>query len=88
MTAKKRTPTLLVGGQIMVGAIITNKSAVTLDQVTPLAPLTGEYSSIVVPTDSPMKSMKDLLGQVQDQIRFGILGRRFRPAAATRSWPG
>ena len=61
VTAKKRTPTLLVGGQIMVGAIITNKSAVTLDQVTPLARLTGEYSSIVVPIDSPMKSLKDLL---------------------------
>ena len=61
VTAKKRTPTLLVGGQIMVGAIITNKSAVTLDQVTPLARLTGEYSSIVVPADSPLKSLKDLL---------------------------
>jgi len=61
VTAKKRTPTLLVGGQIMVGAIITNKSAVTLDQVTPLARLTGEYSAIAVPVDSPLKSMKDLL---------------------------
>src|SRR3954462_14722209 len=37
VTAKKRNPTLLIGGQIMQGAILTNKSPVTLDQVTPLA---------------------------------------------------
>jgi putative tricarboxylic transport membrane protein len=64
-TAKKRTPTLLVGGQIMVGAIITNKSAVTLDQVTPLARLTGEYSALVVPANSPIQSLKDLLDKLK-----------------------
>lgn len=61
VTRKKRTPTLLVGGQIMVGAIVTNKSAVTLDQVTPLARLTGEYTAIVVPTGSPITSLNDLI---------------------------
>src|SRR3954466_7372604 len=86
VTAKKRTPTLLVGGQIMVGAIITNKSAVTLDQVTPLARLTGEYSAIAVPVDSPLKSMKDLLDKVQGRSGFGIVGRRF--GRRQRSDPG
>ncbi|WP_207461523.1 tripartite tricarboxylate transporter substrate-binding protein [Azospirillum sp. SYSU D00513] len=61
VTAKKRSPSLLVGGQIMQGAILTNKSPVTLDQVTPLARLTGEYTALVVPADSPLKSLKDLL---------------------------
>ncbi|MGF7175970.1 Bug family tripartite tricarboxylate transporter substrate binding protein [Azospirillum doebereinerae] len=61
VTAKKRTPVVLVGGQIMLGAIVTNKSAVTLDQVAPLARLTGEYTAIVVPTDSPIRSFGDLL---------------------------
>lgn len=61
VTAKKRTPAILVGGQIMLGAIVTNKSAVTLDQVAPLARLTGEYTAIVVPADSPIRSFPELL---------------------------
>jgi len=61
VTAKKRTPTLLVGGQIMQGAILTNKSPVTLEQVTPLARLTGEYTGLVVPADSQIKTLDDLL---------------------------
>ena len=62
VTAKKRNPTL-IGGQIMQGAILTNKSPVTLDQVTPLARLTGEYTALVVPTDSPIQSLQDLIGK-------------------------
>src|ERR1044072_694359 len=34
---------LMVGGYVMVGAILTNKSPVTLKDVTPIARLTGEY---------------------------------------------
>ena len=45
----------------MVGAIVTNKSPVTLDQVTPLARLTGEYTAIVVPTESPLTSLDQLV---------------------------
>jgi putative tricarboxylic transport membrane protein len=63
VTAKKRNPSLLIGGQIMQGAILTNKSPVTLDQVTPLARLTGEYTALVVPTDSPVQSLQDLIGK-------------------------
>jgi len=63
VTAKKRSPSLLVGGQIMVGAIVTNKSPVSLDQVTPLARLTGEYTAIVVPPDSPINSLQDLIAK-------------------------
>jgi putative tricarboxylic transport membrane protein len=51
---------LMVNGFVMVGAIITNKSPVTLDQVTPIARLTGEYEAIVVPANSPIKDAKDL----------------------------
>ena len=43
---------LMVGGYVMVGAILTNKSPVTLDAVTPIARLTGEYEVIVVPAAS------------------------------------
>lgn len=51
---------LLVGGYVMVGAILTNKSPVTLDQVTPLARLTGEDEAIVVPASSPYQTIDDL----------------------------
>ena len=47
----------------MLGAILTNKSPVTLDQVTPLARLTGEYTALVVPADSPIQSLEDLIGK-------------------------
>ena len=47
---------MMVGGMVMLGAILTNNSAVSLDDVTPLARLTGEYEVLVVPADSPIKS--------------------------------
>ena len=53
---------LMVMGLVMVGAILTNASRVTLDQTKPIAPeLTGEYEVLTVPADSPMRSVKDLV---------------------------
>lgn len=52
---------LMVTGLIMLGAILTNGSAVTLDQVTPIARLIGEYDVFVVPTDSPYKTLADFI---------------------------
>jgi putative tricarboxylic transport membrane protein len=46
-------------GAIMVGGIITNKSPVTLEQITPLARLTIEYNAIAVAPGSPFKTVKD-----------------------------
>jgi len=43
-----------------VGGLITNKSPVTIDQVTPVARLTSEYEVIVVPASGP-KTLKELL---------------------------
>lgn len=51
---------LMAMGLIMVGAIETNKSKATLENVTPIARLTGEYEVIVVPAASPHKTMADL----------------------------
>jgi putative tricarboxylic transport membrane protein len=56
---------LLVNGLVMVGAILTNKSAVTLEQVTPIARLTGEYEVIVVPADSDIQTLADLVAKVK-----------------------
>src|SRR5512138_2293582 len=44
---------LMMGGMVMVGGIIQNKSAVNLSQVTPVARLTSEYEIIVVPASGP-----------------------------------
>lgn len=52
---------LIVGGYVMVGAILTNKSPVSLKDVTPIARLTGEYEAVVVPTSSPFQTMGDLV---------------------------
>jgi len=56
---------LMVNGLVMVGAILTNKSAVTLQQTTPIARLTGEYEVIVVPAASPIKTMKELAERIK-----------------------
>ncbi|WP_298720262.1 tripartite tricarboxylate transporter substrate-binding protein [uncultured Ferrovibrio sp.] len=52
---------LMVGGMVMVGALIANRSPIKLTQVTPIARLTGEYQVVVVPANSPHKSMQDLI---------------------------
>jgi putative tricarboxylic transport membrane protein len=57
---------LMVNGLVMVGAIITNKAPVTLDKVTPIARLTGEYLAIVVPANSPLKDAKALAAAVKE----------------------
>ena len=57
---------LLVGGYVMVGAILTNKSPVTLDQVTPIARLTGEDEAIVVPASSPYQTIDDLVKALKE----------------------
>lgn len=56
---------LIVGGYVMVGAILTNASPVTLDNVTPIARLTGEAVAIVVPAASDIQTMDDLVARLK-----------------------
>ncbi len=56
---------LIVGGYVMVGAILTNNAPVTLKDVTPIARLTGEYEAVVVPASSPLQTMGDLIEQLK-----------------------
>ncbi|MGV6875175.1 Bug family tripartite tricarboxylate transporter substrate binding protein [Pseudochelatococcus sp. B33] len=56
---------LLVGGYVMVGALLTNKSPVTLADVTPIARLTGEALAIVVPVNSTIKTVDDLVEKLK-----------------------
>lgn len=51
---------LMVGGSVMVGAGITNKSPVTMRDVTPIARLTEEAGVIAVPTSGKYKTWPEL----------------------------
>jgi putative tricarboxylic transport membrane protein len=66
--AKGDASQLMVNGFVMVGAILLNKSPVTLAQVTPIARLTEETEVIVVPADSPIKNAKDLAAAVKADV--------------------
>jgi putative tricarboxylic transport membrane protein len=57
---------LIVGGYVMVGAIIANQSPVSLADVTPIARLTGEYEAIVVPASSDIQTMQDLVARLKE----------------------
>jgi putative tricarboxylic transport membrane protein len=57
--------TLMMMGLVMVGAIALNQSEVTLDETTPIARLTTEYEVIVVPADSELQTLADLIAAFQ-----------------------
>ena len=57
---------VMIGGMVMVGGIILNKSPVHLSQVTPIARLTSEWEVIVVPANSPHKTMGDLVKALKE----------------------
>jgi putative tricarboxylic transport membrane protein len=66
---------LMMSGLIMLGAVVTHHSPVTLRQVTPIARLIGEFEVIVVPAASPYRTLADLIAA-------------FRAAPESISWGG
>ena len=56
---------IMMTGAVMVGGIITGKPQVSMDRATPIARLTSEYNVFVVPANSPLKTMKDVVMQMQ-----------------------
>jgi putative tricarboxylic transport membrane protein len=72
---KGRPNTLMVGGMVMVGAIIANKAPVTLADVTPIARLTGEFEAIVVPAASPFQNIGDFVAALKaDPAKVPVAG--------------
>jgi putative tricarboxylic transport membrane protein len=62
VNASKGDPNaVMMGGLVMVGGIILGNSPVKLTQVTPIARLTSEWEVIVVPAQSPHRTMADLV---------------------------
>ena len=60
--------TLMVTGATLVGAIATNESTVTLDDVVPIARLTEEHHIVVVPANSPFQNMADLVNAMKANV--------------------
>ena len=56
---------LMMMGLVMVGAIATNASPVTLVDTTPISRLTAEFEVIVVPADSEYQTLDDLIAAFQ-----------------------
>jgi len=56
---------LMVMGAVMLGGIITGKPPVQLTQATPIARLISEYNVFVLPADSKLKTMKDVVEQLK-----------------------
>lgn len=56
--------TLMVMGYVMVGAIETNQSETTLEDVTPIARLTEEPLVVVAPAESPYETIQDLIDDI------------------------
>jgi putative tricarboxylic transport membrane protein len=63
--AKGDGTSLMVMGITMVGAVLTNKAPVGLDSVTPIARMTGDPLVVVVPANSPHKTLKDLAAAIK-----------------------
>jgi tripartite-type tricarboxylate transporter receptor subunit TctC len=75
---------LMVNGFVMVGAILANKSPVTLEQTTPIARLTGEYLASWCRRRFAIGTVADLAAAVKADPGK-VPGPAARPAASTTS---
>jgi putative tricarboxylic transport membrane protein len=64
-SAKGDPNQMMVMGAVMLGGLITSKSPLNLMQATPLARLTTEYNVFVLPANSPLKTMADVVAQLK-----------------------
>jgi putative tricarboxylic transport membrane protein len=64
-SAKGDPNALMMMGAVMLGGIITGKPPVGLDKVTPIARLTSEFNTFVLPANSPLKNMKEVVEQLK-----------------------
>lgn len=66
VTSRPRKPAAMIVGFALVGGVLTTKSAVTLDDVTPIARLMGDVDAIVVPANSEIKTVDDLIAKLKE----------------------
>ncbi|MGL4240544.1 MAG: Bug family tripartite tricarboxylate transporter substrate binding protein [Beijerinckiaceae bacterium] len=74
-TKRGKDNAVMVGGMVMVGSLIANKSPVKMTDLTPIARLTGEAQALVVPAASPFKNLQDLMAAFKaDPGKVSIAG--------------
>ncbi|MES2412373.1 MAG: tripartite tricarboxylate transporter substrate-binding protein [Pseudomonadota bacterium] len=56
---------MMVMGAVMLGGLITGKPPVSLSSATPIARISSEYNVFVLPANSPMKTMADVVAQLK-----------------------
>ena len=62
-------------GVILVGAVHTTGSPITLKQLTPIARITSEYDTVAVAADSPIKTPQDFVAALKkDPGAFAVSG--------------
>lgn len=62
-TMGDRSDTLLATGSAMTGGILINDSPVGYEDVRPIAKIAEDYDVVIVPADSPVESIDDLLAE-------------------------
>jgi putative tricarboxylic transport membrane protein len=65
-TRRNDAHTILVLGRVMVGAILSNRSAVSLSDTVPIARLVDEYEAIAVNSDSKYRTFADLIADFRN----------------------
>lgn len=66
VSSSKRDPhAIVMTGATMVGGILASRQISQLQAATPLVRLMSEYQVFVVPTDSPLKTMQDVVEQLK-----------------------
>jgi putative tricarboxylic transport membrane protein len=66
---------VLMSGMVMVGAVALQKPAVDMSRIAPLARLTSDYEVVVVKSDSPIFTAKDLIAKMRtDPVNTVIAG--------------
>ncbi|TXT41658.1 MAG: hypothetical protein FD135_62 [Comamonadaceae bacterium] len=60
---------LLIGGMVMVGAVALQKPAVDLSAIQPIARLTSDYLVMVVPGNSPIRTVADVSARMKSNLK-------------------
>ncbi|HEY4253800.1 MAG TPA: tripartite tricarboxylate transporter substrate binding protein, partial [Roseomonas sp.] len=60
-----RPDALMVAGSVMIGAVLTNRSPVGIQSVTPIARLTQEVGVVVVPANSDFQNIGQLIAALR-----------------------
>ena len=85
--SKGKDGELMLMGLGVVGAVYTNQSESTLADTTPIARLISEPDILVVPADSPYKTLDDLVATGRSRPATSPSAAAPRPAVPTTSRP-